>query len=134
MTDCTFCKIVMGEVPSVKVYEDDHSLAFFDINPVSQYHTLVVPKNHYEGIFDIPEETLCKVMCTLKRITEIYQQKAGINNLQIVSSSGKDAQQDVMHLHFHIVPRSAGDGQDINWVSHPEISKRFPALLEKLCT
>ncbi len=132
MTDCIFCKIVAGEAPSAKVYEDEHVYAFLDIHPISEYHTLVIPKKHYENIFDVPEETLLQVMRVVKKLAGLYNSKLGIRNVQIINSSGREAQQDVFHIHFHIVPRRRGDGQNIAWHTHPEWAARFDEMVEKL--
>jgi histidine triad (HIT) family protein len=129
---CTFCQIAQGEAPAWKVYEDTHVVAFFDVNPVNEYHTLVIPKQHYENIFDTPVEELQHVMAAIKKIVDRYQTHLGIDHLQIMNSSGREAQQDVFHLHFHIVPRHAGDGQNIRRKSHPEYRERFDDLLEKV--
>lgn len=75
MSDCIFCRIASGEIPCYKVYEDEHSIAFFDINPANEYHTLVIPKQHYENIFDISEDELQHIMYSIKQITTLYQQK-----------------------------------------------------------
>ena len=132
MDNCVFCKIVRGEVKSWKVYEDEHTYAFFDINPVNEYHTLVIPKNHYVDIFDIPENEAVSIMKTIKRIVNLYDEKIGIKNVQILNNSGEEAQQDVFHIHFHVIPRFDGDGQDVVWKSHPEWRERFDELLLKL--
>jgi histidine triad (HIT) family protein len=132
MADCIFCKIVKGEARSWKVYEDDHVFAFLDIHPVSEYHTLVIPKKHYENIFDIPQEELMRVMAAVKKLVDLYSEKLGIHNVQIINSSGVEAQQDVFHLHFHIVPRKTGDGQNVRWKTHPEWVEAFDHLLQKL--
>ena len=132
MEDCIFCKIVRGEAESWKVYEDECVYAFLDINPVNEYHTLVIPKKHYENIFDTPEEELTKLISIVKRITTLYSTKFGINNVQIVNSSGSEAQQDVFHVHFHVVPRKLGDNQDVKWITHPEWRVKFDQLLSDL--
>ena len=129
---CIFCKIVKGEAKSWKVYEDDSVYAFLDINPVSEYHTLVIPKTHYENIFDVPEDDLLKVIAMVKKLVVSYRERLGIDNVQIINSSGREAQQDVFHLHFHIVPRHAGDGQNVVWRTHPEWLAQFDAMLEPL--
>ena len=132
MKDCIFCKIVRGEAESWKVYEDDGTYAFLDINPVNEYHTLIIPKNHYENIFDTPEEEVKKIISTVKKITSLYNTKLGISNVQIVNSSGVEAQQDVFHVHFHVVPRRIGDNQDVKWITHPEWRVNFDAMLSEI--
>ncbi len=132
MDTCIFCKIVKGEAKSWKVYEDEGVYAFLDIHPVSEYHTLVIPKAHYENIFDVPEADLAQMMRAVRRLARLYADRLGIHNVQIINSSGREAQQDVFHLHFHIVPRRLGDGQDVRWTTHPEYVDRFEALLERL--
>jgi len=132
MENCIFCKIVRGEANSWKVYEDEHTYAFLDINPVNEYHTLVIPKKHYKDIFDIPENEAVHIMKTIKTITGLYNEKLGLKNVQIINSSGEEAQQDVFHIHFHIVPRFSGDNQNIKWTVHTELRERFDELLLKL--
>ena len=131
MDNCIFCKIVKGDAPSWKVFENEKVYAFLDINPVSRYHTLVIPKSHYTDIFDIPEEDLKAVISVVGKLSKEYKQTLGIHNLQVVSSSGGEAQQDVFHIHFHIVPRKIGDGQNIKWRTHPEWRTDFDAMLDK---
>lgn len=132
MTDCLFCKIAAGEIPSAQVFENDHVLAFLDINPASPYHTLVIPKNHYVNIFDVPEEELKELINAVKKIAKLYQTKLGIQHMQIINNSGAEAQQEVPHIHFHIVPRAAGDEQDIIWKKHPELQEQFKEMLSTL--
>ena len=119
MTDCIFCKIVRGEAQSWPVYQNEQTYAFLDIHPVSRYHTLVIPKAHYVNMFDIPEEPLREVIATVRTVVKMYEEKLGIKNVQVISSSGREAQQDVFHLHYHIVPRRYGDGQSIRWKTYP---------------
>ena len=132
MQDCIFCKIVKGEIPSARVYEDENVFAFFDINPVNEYHTLVIPKKHFKDIFNIPTDELQHIAGAIKHIADLFRTKVGIENLQIVSSSGSEAQQDVFHIHFHIVPRKEGDGQNIRWNPDIEIREQFEELLKRL--
>ena len=132
MRDCIFCKIVEGKTKSWKVYENENVYAFLDINPVNEYHTLVIPKNHSDNIFDIPERELKEVMAVIKKLVLLFNSKLGISNVQIINSSGSEAQQDVFHMHFHIVPRKMGDNQDVNWTTHPEWVEKYDQLLEKL--
>ena len=112
--------------------ETEHAYAFLDINPVSEYHTLVIPKAHHRDVFDTPAETLGHVMDLVKQVTTLYQDKLGINNVQLINSNGREAQQDVFHIHFHIVPRRLGDGQNIRWHTYPEWRLKFDQLPEKI--
>ena len=132
MDDCIFCKIVKGEAPSYKVYEDEFTYVLLDIYPVNEYHTLVIPKKHYVDMFDIPENELVSIMKTVKRIADLYKTKLGIDNIQIINNSGADAQQIVFHIHFHIIPRYPGDGQNIILTKNPKLHENANELLKKL--
>lgn len=132
MENCIFCRIAARQASSWKVLETETAYAFLDINPVSEYHTLVIPKAHYTDVFDTPAEVLQQVMALVKDVTTLYREKLGICHLQLVNSSGGEAQQDVFHLHFHIVPRRSGDGQNIRWHTYPEWRGKFDELLERL--
>ena len=100
MKDCIFCKVARGEAKSWKIYENDKVYAYLDINPVSRYHTLIIPKNHYVNIFDIPTEELKAVIAVVKKLSNWYKEKLGIENIQIITNAGAAAQQTVFHLHF----------------------------------
>lgn len=108
MTDCIFCKIVNGEVPAKKIYEDEKTIAFLSIEPLTFGHTLVIPKEHYEDIFDMPEELLKEVFVSVKKVSEILKEKLKCDGINVMNSNGKVAQQDVFHYHVHVVPRYAG--------------------------
>ncbi len=104
MEDCLFCKIVNGEIPSQKVYEDDQVLAFRDINPAAPIHILVIPKKHIRSLADMEngaEEIISKIYKTINEISE----KEGFkeNGYRVIVNCGKDGGQEVMHLHFHIL-------------------------------
>jgi histidine triad (HIT) family protein len=132
MENCIFCQVAKGESPSWKVYENEDVYAFLDINPASRYHTLIIPKAHYINIFDIPEKELKALITAVRKLARLYKEKLGINNIQIVCSSGAEAQQDVFHIHFHLVPRCAGDGQNIQWTTHREWRSDFDDMLHNL--
>lgn len=132
MKTCIFCEVVKGNENSWKVYEDENVYAFLDIHPVSKYHTLIIPKQHHENIFDTPTKELEQVMSVIKKLVDSYREKLGIEHVQIVNSSGSEAQQDVFHTHFHIIPRKKDDGQDIKWITHPEWIGEYDEMLERL--
>jgi len=110
MQDCIFCKIVKGVVPSSNVYEDDHTFAFLDINPVARGHTLVIPKNHCQDIFDMKEEDAQAVMLTAKRVASAIMHSLGAAGVNLLNSNKKAAGQEVFHYHIHIIPRYENDG------------------------
>jgi histidine triad (HIT) family protein len=110
--DCIFCEIVRGNAPCTKVYEDEHVLAFLDINPVSENHTLVIPKSHYADLYDIPEGELGHLLVAAKRIALRFLNDHGTRGVNILHASGAAAQQSVPHFHLYVVPREEGDGLD----------------------
>lgn len=120
MKDCIFCKIVRGELPSRKIYEDKDILAFFPKDPEAKAHTLVIPKKHYENIFDISETDLKKLIVVVKNLSESIKIKLGAEGVNILNASGKIAQQSVSHFHFHIIPRFPNDGIDA-WMKQNNI-------------
>lgn len=124
--DCIFCKIIKGEIPSYKIYEDEYTYAFLDIAKDVDGHTLVIPKKHVVNILDCDEETLTHVMNTVKKICNHYVDNCGYEGCNILNASGITAQQSVMHLHFHIIPRKANDGVD-SW-------PKFEGAKEELST
>lgn len=104
MEDCVFCKIVKGEIPCQKVYEDEKVLAFNDINPLAPIHVLVVPKQHFDNVMEVSEDRLDVITDIFKAINKIVKQ-LGIEEkgFRVVTNCGQDAGQAVMHLHFHIL-------------------------------
>lgn len=107
--ECIFCNITKGKAPSKKVHEKEDVLAFLDINPVSKGHTLVIPKEHYHDIFEIPQEELRKVMEEVKKISEAVKHGLDAGGINILHNSGSTAQQAVPHFHVHVIPRYVGD-------------------------
>ncbi|MBI5797925.1 HIT family protein [Candidatus Woesearchaeota archaeon] len=112
MSDCIFCKILAGELPSWKVYEDDYALAILDINPASKGHTLVISKRHYPHMNDFPEQEYLAFMASLRKV--VKGMKKYTEALNILENDGKDAGQLVPHVHFHVIPRRPGDGLQID--------------------
>ncbi|MHB1318935.1 MAG: HIT domain-containing protein [Anaerolineae bacterium] len=98
----------------------------------TRYHTPVIPRAHYRDVYDLPADELAEVMSLARRVALLYRERLGIASVQIINSSGAEAQQDVFHVHFHLVPRSFGDGQDVVWRTHPEWTADFDRMLERL--
>ena len=103
MTDCLFCKIVAGEIPSTKVYDDENVLAFRDINPQAPVHILVIPKEHITSAAAITAENSPAVSRCFEAISKIARQEHLDNGFRVISNVGEDAGQTVPHLHFHIL-------------------------------
>ncbi len=110
MNDCIFCKIVKGEVPSYKIYEDDYVLAFLDIAGDCYGHTLVVPKKHCVNVLDCDKVTLAHILPAVQKIANHFVDDCGFDGVNIFNASGASAEQSVFHLHFHIIPRKENDG------------------------
>lgn len=107
---CVFCKIISGELPSHKVYEDEFILAFLDINPVNPGHTLIVPKKHLVNIEETSEEILARLIKTAKKVGASLKKNLGMAGYNIQINNDPVAGQIVAHLHFHLVPRLDNDG------------------------
>ena len=105
--DCIFCKIVAGTAPSAKVYEDDHTLAFMDLMPVSRGHTLVIPKSHYENLFEIEAPLLAAVADVSHKLAPAIQSAFEPDGLRIFQLNGAAAGQTVFHYHMHLLPKFA---------------------------
>lgn len=109
MDDCIFCKIIKGEIPSRKVYEDASTFAFLDINPANPGHTLVVSKKHYAELVDITDTDLKDVIINIKKIAKNLKDNMGAQGLNLLQNNGKMAGQIVHHIHFHVIPRFPND-------------------------
>jgi histidine triad (HIT) family protein len=107
--DCIFCKIIKGEIPSFKVYEDDRVFAFEDINPISEGHTLVIPKRHAQDLWEIPGEDLTAVHLASKKIIRAIKKALNPTGVACLQLNGRGVNQVVMHYHLHLVPRTGGD-------------------------
>lgn len=136
MEDCIFCKIAAHKLPSNTVYENGRILAFLDINPASRGHTLVIPKEHYENLFDMPEDILKEVIVASKKIGKAQKEALHAKAVNLVNSSGKEAGQVVFHFHMHVIPRYGDDTHQIKWTPSPEsrenLEKISSSLKEKM--
>lgn len=106
---CIFCDIVSGKAPASVVLEDDHTLAFMNLNQLNDGHVLIIPKQHFVDVFDIPEQDLCHVIQTVKKVSHLLKTNLGIADLSIWQSNGMKAGQEVWHLHYHVLPRVQED-------------------------
>lgn len=108
--DCLFCKIVSGEIPAKKVYEDTSCIAFLDINPRNPGHTLVIPKTHAETIFDLPDTEGAKMFASLKKVAIKVKKGTKAHGVSVCQNNGSAAGQVVGHVHFHVIPRFLNEG------------------------
>ena len=109
--NCIFCAIAAGEIPSFKIYEDDDVLAYLDINPFTEGHTLVIPKAHYVGLLDAPDSTLATLVSRVRQVATHLKEALPCDGFNILQNNGAAAGQTVPHIHFHIVPRyGTGEG------------------------
>jgi len=107
MDDCIFCKIVKGEIPCFKVYEDDRVLAFSDINPIAEGHTLIIPKKHAENLWEIPGEDLSAIHLASQKIIQAIREALDPTGVAVLQLNGRGVNQVVMHYHLHLMPRTA---------------------------
>jgi histidine triad (HIT) family protein len=121
MSDCIFCKIINGQIPAAKVYEDEHVLAFLDISQVTKGHTLVIPKIHKENVYELTEEIAANFFKAIPKITNAIKSAYDPIGLNVLQNNGEDAGQSVFHFHMHLIPRyGKGDGFGAVWKTHQE--------------
>ncbi|MCA9272946.1 MAG: HIT family protein [Phycisphaerales bacterium] len=132
MSDTVFAKIIRGEIPCHKVYEDEHVLSFLDVGPLSVGHTLVIPKEPAVTLDQLSDEASAAIGRVLPRICRAVMQATGAMAYNILQNNGSEAHQEVMHVHFHIIPKQEGKGLGITWkagaIDHAEGAK----LAEKM--
>ena len=116
--ECLFCKMVAGQIPVAKIYEDETVLAFLDIGPISDGHTLVIPKQHFEKLHDCPPELLGRVGSRLGKIAGAVTAAMNSDGYNVLCNNGRAAGQLIEHLHFHIIPRNTGDGVFDRWPAY----------------
>jgi histidine triad (HIT) family protein len=129
---CIFCKIVAGQIPCFKLLEDETTIAFMDINPVNPGHALAVAKGHYPTVDVIPPQVLGDVARTAQKVAKAAMQVLKPNGVNLLQANGQGAGQSVPHLHFHIMPRVAGDDVSLNWEYRPGDKAAIKAVYERL--
>jgi histidine triad (HIT) family protein len=130
--ECIFCKIASGQIPATKIYEDDVVVAFLDVGPVSDGHTLVMPRKHVEQVHTCPPELLGEIWTRLGKIAGAVVSATGADGYNVLCNNGRAAGQVVDHLHFHIVPRRAADGVFTQWPSYKYAQGKAEALAAKI--
>lgn len=113
--DCIFCKIAAGEIPSTTICETDRFRAFFDISPASRGHALVIPKEHFDNVFELDEDTAGELFKLTTRLARILKDETGCEGMNLVQNNGEIAGQTVHHFHMHLVPRYGDDNVNLGW-------------------
>lgn len=113
--NCVFCKIAKGDIPSKVLYEDDEFKVILDLGPATKGHALILPKNHYRNLYEIPDEAAGKVMLLAKKMALHMTEKLNCDGFNLVQNNGEAAGQTVFHFHMHLIPRYREDGQKIGW-------------------
>ena len=113
--DCIFCKIANGDIPSKTLYEDEEFKVILDVGPATRGHALILPKNHYANLYELPDETAVKVMLLAKKMAVLMTEKLGCDGFNLVQNNGEDAGQTVFHFHMHLIPRYPDDHAGIAW-------------------
>jgi len=132
--DCIFCKIIAGDIPCFKVFDDDRTLAFMDINPVHPGHVLVIPKTHAADLYAVPDDWLSATVVTARRVARAVQAALDPPGLNLLQCNGPAAAQSVMHFHMHVIGRNTDDGLAMNWGLKPGDMDAIKAVAEKIAT
>jgi histidine triad (HIT) family protein len=131
MNDCIFCKIIAGEIPSEKIYENEHAYAFLDIKPINPGHILLIPKHHAKNLYEMPDDDLAHLAPLLKKLARAAKDAMNAEGINIVMNNEIVAGQLVSHAHFHIIPRHQGDGHE-HWKGTPYKENEIKAIGEKI--
>lgn len=132
MEDCIFCKIVNGEIPSSKVFENHKVIAFLDINPASKGHCLVIPKKHSSSLLEIEDSDLKETAVSLKKVAKAVVEATGAKAFNILQNNGREAGQLIEHFHWHIIPRSVDDGTQLKLAKYKCEEGEIESLREKI--
>ncbi|WP_277673442.1 HIT family protein [Piscibacillus halophilus] len=134
MSDCIFCKIIDGEIPSAKIYEDEHVYAFLDISQVTEGHTLVIPKNHKQDIFELDDETASNLFKAVPKVANAIKSAYQPKGMNLLNNNGSFADQSVFHYHIHVIPRyDENDGFKSQWkVSNESSPEKLQEISNKI--
>lgn len=130
--DCIFCKIANGEIPSRTVYEDEKFRVILDLGPATKGHALILPKEHADNLFELPEEIAAEVLPVAKKVADKIKANLHCDGLNLVQNNGEIAGQTVMHFHMHMIPRYENDGQKILWNPGEPSSEELDDTLKQI--
>lgn len=132
MDNCIFCKIASGEIPAATLYEDDLFRVILDLGPASKGHALILPKNHYANLYEIPDELVGKTMVLAKKMGTALKEALGCDGLNVVQNNGEAAGQTVFHFHMHLIPRYQDDQVGLSWTPGTLTDEMKAEVLEKV--
>jgi histidine triad (HIT) family protein len=130
--DCIFCQIVAGELPAYKVHEDEHTLAFMDINPATRGHALVIPRRHARNLLEIAPEELSATVLAAQLLARRLTDRLGAEGVNLLNSCGSVAWQTVFHFHVHVIPRYSDDPMKLPWTPAPGDMDEIAATAQEL--
>lgn len=130
--NCIFCKIANGEIPANTVYEDEHFRVILDMGPATEGHALILPKDHYADLFEVPDEILAEAAVLAKKIGSVQVENLHADGLNVVQNNGETAGQTVRHFHIHLIPRYQSDEQTIGWKPGKPSAEELKNTLSKL--
>lgn len=132
MSDCIFCKIIKGEIPSATIFEDDEFKVILDRFPSGEGHVLIIPKNHVANIFEIDEEQAGRLFKLAVKVSKVMKDVLGFENMNVLQNNGEVAGQSVFHFHMHLIPRYENDGINIKWNPTEPTDEDIEAVRNKL--
>lgn len=130
---CIFCKIANGEIPSKTLYEDGRFRVILDLGPATMGHALLLPKEHYADIYELPEEICAEAMKLAKRMAVVMTEKLHCDGFNLVQNNGEAAGQTVRHFHIHLIPRYVNDSQKINWIPGEPSQEELEEIKRAIC-
>ena len=134
MADCVFCMIRDGKIPSAKVYDDERTLAFMDINPLTRGHCLVATRAHAATLYDVEPEDLKAAIATAKKVAGAIRKALNPDGLNLLQANGAAAFQSVPHFHLHLIPRWTGDGKGFDWKVVPGSREEIAGIADRIRT
>jgi histidine triad (HIT) family protein len=130
--ECIFCKVLAGEIPSERIYDDEHAIAVMDINPWTRGHAVVFPRKHAENLFEIDDDELGHVAVAAKRVAAKMRATLDLDGINLLQSNGRAAWQTIFHLHFHVIPRYDDDPLRLPWIPEQGDQDEIRAAGEQL--
>ena len=131
--NCIFCKIANGEIPSQTLYEDDSFRVILDLGPATKGHALVIPKEHYANLYELPEEQAGEAMKVAKKMAARMTERLGCEGFNLIQNNGDLAGQTVFHFHMHMIPRYRADGQTIGWKPQEVTQEELEEVKKQIC-